>query len=1051
MFRLSRAAALIFLLTTALSFGASFGDGNLVIYRTGDGVTPLANTGSPVFLDEYTPTGTLVQSIPVPTAANGANRPLVASGTAQSEGLIARSLDGRYVLLTGYDSVLPGSGSLSSMPAATIHRVVGRVDATGAIDTTTSLSDAADADNVRSATSTNGTDLWVTGASGGVRYTTLGATTSTQISDTITNLRQLQIDTGQLYASSQSGTDIRVGTVGTGIPATPGQIIKNLKSVGDGNQPNGFVLADLSGEVDGVDTLYICDETDGGKIQKFTLVAGSWVKSGAVAAAGVRSIAVTVVGTTATLYAVAGGDGSASGVSALYRLIDSGGYAGQLSGDVTTLVTFKDGARAFRGVALAPTNNLNTAPKAGPIAALANAIGDPTNPGVTFAISDAQTAPANLKLSVISSTNVGVAPLGRIGLFNNNNGTATLRVIPGAVGYSTITIRVTDPGGLFTTVTCEYAASERKLPTTRYHISGSDISAATAIDGQFMIAANDEDQILRVFDRKTSGVPVAQFNMAPGQLQPPLQLAQVDAQSTLYETDLEACVRVGNRIYWIGSHDNNKDGELRPNRSRLFAIDISGTGAQTQISFAGRYDHLRADLIQWDNSGAHGKGAGYYQFAAGTAAGVSPEDVTRGGFNIEGLCMAPGSTSTAYVCFRAPIVPPGNRNLALIVPVLNFDTLAVIGGPEGLSGGNAGSAVFGTPIEVDLGGRGFRDIQKNANEEYLLIAGPASDVPAAEGPHDFVLYTWNGQPNTAPVVHVADLRGMHPEAIVEVPTPLTADSIIQLVSDNGDTVWYDDGIIGKHLPQQLHKKSRSDLVRLGETGPMLQSLTVTPPNPVAGDVVTFDAVLADQSTLVSYDFGDGSVSPAADGPGGGWKRQHVFATEGVYTITLTATLQQQSITSTYILLVSKLGDGLTPLPLTITKVTAKFNFLKTRVDLISIAGTLPAGIKLGKTDNVWIDAGGISAHVKPKPPRSSPKNPVVQFTGSFSLSAKGAFKIKLSKGTFLPFLRDEGFGSSPADAGTHTIVLGIQIVDKFYQGQLSVNYQVKGAASGFVK
>src|SRR6185295_105301 len=131
MFRLSRAAALIFLLSSALSYGASFCDGNLVVYRTGDGVTPLANTGSPVFLDEYTPTGSLVQSIPVPTAANGANRPLVASGTAQSEGLIARSLDGRYVLLTGYDSTLPGSGSLSSMPSATIHRVIGRVDATG--------------------------------------------------------------------------------------------------------------------------------------------------------------------------------------------------------------------------------------------------------------------------------------------------------------------------------------------------------------------------------------------------------------------------------------------------------------------------------------------------------------------------------------------------------------------------------------------------------------------------------------------------------------------------------------------------------------------------------------------------------------------------------------------------------------------------------------------------------------------------------------------------------------------------------------------------------
>src|SRR4051812_11245398 len=101
---MSRWLAFFILMAQATgALAAAFGDGNVVVYRVGDGVTPLAVTGSPVFLDEFTPGGLLVQSIALPTTASGANRPLVASGTAQSEGLLTRSADGRFLVMTGYD------------------------------------------------------------------------------------------------------------------------------------------------------------------------------------------------------------------------------------------------------------------------------------------------------------------------------------------------------------------------------------------------------------------------------------------------------------------------------------------------------------------------------------------------------------------------------------------------------------------------------------------------------------------------------------------------------------------------------------------------------------------------------------------------------------------------------------------------------------------------------------------------------------------------------------------------------------------------------------
>src|SRR5579862_4845368 len=173
---------LVVAMPAAVSFADSFVPGDLVVYRVGDGSSLLANTGAAVFLDEYTPSGIVVQSIALPAVASGANNPLIASGTAVSEGLLTLSTDGRYLLLTGYATTLPATASLSSTAAAMVPRSVSRVGFDGSVDTSTALTDFADGNNPRSAVSTDGTQLWLGGADGGVRYTTLGSTTSTQLS-----------------------------------------------------------------------------------------------------------------------------------------------------------------------------------------------------------------------------------------------------------------------------------------------------------------------------------------------------------------------------------------------------------------------------------------------------------------------------------------------------------------------------------------------------------------------------------------------------------------------------------------------------------------------------------------------------------------------------------------------------------------------------------------------------------------------------------------------------------------------------------------------------
>ena len=344
--------------------------GNLVIYRVGTGSGSLVNTGNPVFLDEYTPSGTLVQSIALPTSVSGADYPLIASGTAISEGLLSRSADGRYLVLTGYGTTTGGGTSLSTTSGASVPRVVGRVDASGNMDTTTALSDFANGSTPRSATSSDGSVFWVAGGVGGVRHATLGNTTSNTLNSSFANVRQLAIFDGQLYASSGTGTDTFKGveTVGSGLPVSGTQTITRLPGLTDTTNPDtyAFFLADLSAGVSGVDTLYVADDGDTA-LTKFSLVSGNWVSNGTVGvnADNYRGLTGTVSGGVVTLFATRKGGSSATGGGELVMLVDSSGYNGSFSATPTLLASAASNT-AFRGVALAPENPATPTPTVSP-------------------------------------------------------------------------------------------------------------------------------------------------------------------------------------------------------------------------------------------------------------------------------------------------------------------------------------------------------------------------------------------------------------------------------------------------------------------------------------------------------------------------------------------------------------------------------------------------------------------------------------------------------------------------------------------------------------
>lgn len=257
---------------------AQIAPGNVLVLRVGDGASTLSNAATAVFLDEFTAAGAFVQTVPLPTINNGAQRAVTCSGTATSEGGLTQSVDGRYFVVAGYGAAV-GAASVSSTASSVVPRVCARIALDEVVDSTTALADAYSANNVRCAASYYGAEFWTAGTASsinnpGVRFAaSLGASTSTQLNQLVTNIRRVDFWNGQLYCSSASGTFFGVGTVGSGAPTSSSEIITLLPGMpsATGPSPYDFFFADAN-------TLYVADDrtSAAGGIQKWVLNLGTW-------------------------------------------------------------------------------------------------------------------------------------------------------------------------------------------------------------------------------------------------------------------------------------------------------------------------------------------------------------------------------------------------------------------------------------------------------------------------------------------------------------------------------------------------------------------------------------------------------------------------------------------------------------------------------------------------------------------------------------------------------------------------------------------------------
>jgi hypothetical protein len=779
----------------------------LDVVQVGTGGAPLTNAATATFVVPLLSTGTTGAPIALPTAASGSQRPFGISGSATSEGALELSADGNWLTLAGYGATPgttgPTGGTINGTTSAVVPRVVARVDGAGDVDTSTALSDAFSASNVRGAVSSDGQHFWVTGDGGSTTSGTvknasiayaasLGATTSTGLTSSPKQARVPLIAGGNLYMSTSKSPGPGIFQVGAGLPTTNPQSVAALGAEAD---PYGFVLLKLDPASAGPDTLYVADGTAGG-IFKYSLVGGSWVAEGSVAGPALGSLTGKVEGSAVQLYATTN-----DGLSVL-SLSDTAGAGAPISGGSLATVASAPLNTAYRGIAFAPSGQVPPAPPTpAPHVALSDdalgaTIGDPFNPTLSASVADDAFGSDQLTVTA-SSSDQSVVPDANIA-FGGSGETRTLSLAPTGVGLATITVTATTPDGVAGHAQFEYGASAAAPDATSTYLYGAaDASTAIDVGDGYSIVADDESSTLRLYRGDRSGFPIRTWSFNP-QLGNPAEL------------DLEWSARRGDTLVWGGSESNSKDGDLRPSTSIVFATTISGSGASSDLTFAGHYDGLRDDLLAWDAGNGNRFG-----FAAAAADGVQPKQ--DGGYNIEGMDFGPGGSGTAYLGFRAPIDPTSHD--ALVVPVTNLLDLL---------GGAAAHATFGAPLQWDLGGLGVREIRRNASDQYLVIAGSSGEGGAQR------LYTWDGAAAHRPVATStalpapASIDGAW-ESITRVPDPLADGVAVPAVQDNGDTVWYGGSTVGKDLAAGL-EKDWADSFALA-LPPQSVGFDSTPPSP----------------------------------------------------------------------------------------------------------------------------------------------------------------------------------------------------------------------------
>jgi Protein of unknown function (DUF3616) len=289
----------------------------------------------------------------------------------------------------------------------------------------------------------------------------------------------------------------------------------------------------------------------------------------------------------------------------------------------------------------------------------------------------------------------------------------------------------------------------------------SNPSGAVALNNKLFIVADDEDNLLRIYDRHVVDKPVQTIKLSS-------VFKGVVEDGEDMEIDLESAAEIAGTLFWIGSHSSSRTGEYREARHRLCAINVKlGSKGKFVVSPVGEiYTTLIADLREDSR---------FDSYHLGKAKKTQAKAL--GGLSIEGLASTPDNG--LLIGFRNPLNGGKIKNgrlengKALIVKLKNpFEVI------HGLK------AKFADPIELDLDGHGIREITRRKNHKYLIVAGPYHEniADADHEKEEGKLYKWSAKSGKLNKLKRFELEGFNIEAALFYPGN---DDFVQLLSDDG--------------------------------------------------------------------------------------------------------------------------------------------------------------------------------------------------------------------------------------------------------------------------
>ncbi len=318
--------------------------GNIVVEQIGksDGSQPLTNQGNSIFVVEYNPsTNALVQTIAVPD--NGTNG-FIESGTGTSDGYLNRSVNGKFLSITGYNLALGGGVSITGV--AGVPRGVGKVDGLGVYNYVAKDVNFYVGNNIRSAVSDGNTYHWTGGTPGGTNLFVDGGVNVAGVQTVTSNTRCVGISNGQLFFTISSAGAAGIYSVSGGLPATIGQTTSNMVPITNGSgTPSPYAFAFNSTN----DICYVADDRStatGGGLQKYTRSGSVWSLAYVYTVTGsVRGVAADFSGANPVIYVT-----NTLATSTVAKIVDMGSVVSSTYSVIATAPTNS----VFRGVSLAP-------------------------------------------------------------------------------------------------------------------------------------------------------------------------------------------------------------------------------------------------------------------------------------------------------------------------------------------------------------------------------------------------------------------------------------------------------------------------------------------------------------------------------------------------------------------------------------------------------------------------------------------------------------------------------------------------------------------------